>query len=85
HYDGEMRFGEIQKSLSNATHKVLSQQLKELGEDGLIDRKEGLVNNRKAVFYSLTTTGETLMPIIEMMFSWGTKRLEKLQIDDTTI
>ena len=85
HYDGKMRFGEIQKSLSNATHKVLSQQLKELGEDGLIDRQEGLVNNRKAVFYSLTTTGETLMPIIEMMFSWGTKRLEKLQIDDTTI
>jgi len=51
----------------------------------LIDRQEGLVNNRKAVFYSLITTGETLMPIIEMMFSWGTKRLEKLQIDDTTI
>lgn len=85
HYDGKMRFVEIKKSLSNATHKVLSQQLKELGEDGLIDRQEGLVNNRKAVFYSLTTTGETLMPIIEMMFSWGTKRLEKLQIDDTTI
>ncbi|MGR8838562.1 helix-turn-helix transcriptional regulator [Leuconostoc falkenbergense] len=85
HYDGKMRFGEIQKSLDNATHKVLSQQLKELGEDGLIDRQEILVNNRKAVFYSLTTTGHSLMPIIEMMFSWGTKRLEDLQIDYTII
>lgn len=78
HYAGKMRFGEIQNSLDNATHKVISQQLKELGEDGL-------VNNRKAVFYSLTTTGHSLMPIIEMMFSWGTKRLENLQIDYTTI
>ncbi|WP_404975317.1 helix-turn-helix transcriptional regulator [Weissella paramesenteroides] len=83
HYDGKMRFGEIQKSLDHATHKVLSQQLKELSEDGLIDRQEGLVNNRKAVFYSLTMTGRSLMPIIEMMFSWGTKRLESLQIDYT--
>ncbi|GJM47964.1 winged helix-turn-helix transcriptional regulator [Weissella soli] len=85
HYDGKMRFGEIKKSLDNATHKVLSQQLKELGEDGLIDRQEGLINNRKAVFYSLTATGHSLMPIIEMMFSWGTQRLENLQIDYTTI
>ncbi|WP_273715121.1 winged helix-turn-helix transcriptional regulator [Leuconostoc mesenteroides] len=85
HYAGKMRFGEIQNSLDNATHKVISQQLKELGEDGLIDRQEGLVSNRKAVFYSLTTTGHSLMPIIEMMFSWGTKRLENLQIDYTTI
>lgn len=50
HYDGKMRFREIQKSLDDATHKALSQQLKELGEDGLIDLQEGLINNRKAVF-----------------------------------
>jgi DNA-binding HxlR family transcriptional regulator len=78
-----MRFGEIQKLLDHATHKVLSQQLNELVEDGLVSRQEDLVNNRKAVFYSLTSTGQSLMPIIEMMFSWGKERLATLDVDYT--
>ena len=78
-----MRFGEIQKLLDHATHKVLSQQLNELVEDGLVSRQEDLVNNRKAVFYSLTAIGQSLMPIIEMMFSWGKDRLAMLDVDYT--
>ncbi|MFC6178314.1 winged helix-turn-helix transcriptional regulator [Weissella sagaensis] len=82
-HDGTMRFGEIQKLLDHATHKVLSQQLNELVEDGLVSRQEDLVNNRKAVFYSLTSTGQSLMPIIEMMFSWEKERLATLDVDYT--
>lgn len=80
-HDGQMRFSQIQQLLDNATHKVLSQQLNELVEDGLVTRHETLVKNRKAVFYALTSTGESLMPIIEMMFTWGTERLETLDVD----
>lgn len=58
-HDGTMRFGEIQNLLDHATHKVLSQQLNELVEDGLVSRQEDLVKNRKAVFYSLTSTGQS--------------------------
>ena len=80
-HDGQMRFSQIQQLLDNATHKVLSQQLDELVEDGLVTRHETLVKNRKAVFYALTTTGESLMPIIELMFTWGTERLATLNVD----
>ena len=80
-HDGQMRFSQIQQLLDNATHKVLSQQLNELVEDGLVTRHETLVKNRKAVFYALTTTGESLMPIIELMFTWGTERLATLDVD----
>ena len=66
--------------LADATHKMLAQQLKELVADGLVTRREEISNNRKAVYYSLTTTGESLMPIIEEMFTWGAKRLEKLAL-----
>ena len=80
-HDGQMRFSQIQQLLDNATHKVLSQQLNELVEDGLVTRHETLIKNRKAVFYALTTTGESLMPIIELMFTWGTERLATLDVD----
>lgn len=80
-HDGQMRFSQIQQLLDNATHKVLSQQLNELVEDGLVTRHETLVKNRKAVFYALTSTGESLMPIIELMFTWGTERLATLNVD----
>ena len=80
-HDGQMRFSQIQQLLDNATHKVLSQQLNELVEDGLVTRHETLVKNRKAVFYALTSTGESLMPIIELMFTWGTERLATLDVD----
>ena len=80
-HDGQMRFSQIQQLLDNATHKVLSQQLNELVEDGLVTRHETLIKNRKAVFYALTSTGESLMPIIELMFTWGTERLATLDVD----
>lgn len=79
-HDGTMRFSQIQRLLDDATHKMLAQQLKELAADGLINRREETANNRKATYYSLTATGESLMPIIEDMFTWGTKRLETLEL-----
>lgn len=81
-HDGTMRFNQIQRLLDDATHKMLAQQLKELVADGLVIRREETAHNRKAVYYSLTETGESLMPIIEAMFSWGTDRLEKLQLEN---
>ncbi|WP_274600448.1 winged helix-turn-helix transcriptional regulator [Weissella cibaria] len=79
--DGKMRFSQIQQLLDNATHKVLSQQLNELVEDGLVTHHETLIKNRKAVFYSLISNGENLMTIIELMFKWGTNRLATLNVD----
>ncbi|EGO65744.1 winged helix-turn-helix transcriptional regulator [Acetonema longum] len=70
--NGVQRYGEIKKSASAITHKMLSQQLKELEAEQLILREEYHQIPPK-VEYSLTEKGKTLIPIIQLMADWGTK------------
>jgi len=69
-----MRYGEIKKSLNKITHKMLSQQLKELEADGFIHR-EAYSQIPPKVEYSLTKLSESLLPILESMSNWGTSKL----------
>ena len=64
------RYGEIKKSIPPITHKMLSQQLKELEAEQLVARKEYHQIPPK-VEYSLTQRGNTLIPILELMSHWG--------------
>lgn len=68
--EGILRYGELKKMLAGITHKMLSQQLKELETEKLIDRKEYQQIPPK-VEYSLTQRGQTLLPILELMCGWG--------------
>lgn len=70
--DGSYRYNELRRLMPGVTHKVMSQQLKELEEDGFIDRKQYNTIPPK-VEYSLTEKGKTLMPILEQMHKWGTE------------
>ena len=70
--NGVQRYGQIKKSIPTITHKMLSQQLKELESEQLIDRKEYHQIPPK-VEYSLTAKGKTLIPILQLMAEWGTK------------
>ncbi|MGD6963440.1 winged helix-turn-helix transcriptional regulator [Fictibacillus phosphorivorans] len=70
--DGTLRYNELRNLLSGVTHKVLSQQLKELEEDGFIDRKSYNTVPPK-VEYTLTAFGSTIMPILKQMHEWGTE------------
>ncbi|OLO42731.1 transcriptional regulator [Alkalihalophilus pseudofirmus] len=72
------RFNELQKSLPKITHKMLSNQLRELMEDGIVHR-EVFPEVPPRVEYSLTPVGKSLLPIIEMMYDWGKKRIEDLK------
>lgn len=65
-----LRYGELKKSLGKVTHKMLSQQLKEMEADGLIYRKEYPQVPPK-VEYGLTTLGISLMPILQQVCLWG--------------
>lgn len=65
-----MRYGEIKKSLNNITHKMLSQQLKELETDGFINRKSYPQIPPK-VEYSLSPLGESFLPVLEELSKWG--------------
>lgn len=69
-FGGVRRFGELHRSLHGITQKMLTQQLRELEQDGIIDRHVYLQVPPK-VEYSLTPLGETLKPILDSMHEWG--------------
>lgn len=68
--EGVKRYGELKRFLVKISHKMLSQQLKELERDGLIHRKEYHQIPPK-VEYSITDKGRTIIPILELMNKWG--------------
>lgn len=71
-----MRYGEIKKALGNVTHKMLSNQLKELERDGVIIRTEYPQVPPK-VEYSLSDLGKSFMPILQEICLWGKEHSPK--------
>ncbi|MBR8836205.1 MAG: helix-turn-helix transcriptional regulator [Stigonema ocellatum SAG 48.90 = DSM 106950] len=67
---GVKRFGELQRSLTGITQKMLTQQLREMEEDGIIHR-EVYPQIPPKVEYSLTPLGESLKPILYAMHQWA--------------
>ncbi|MDO4174327.1 MAG: helix-turn-helix domain-containing protein [Eubacteriales bacterium] len=74
--DGALRFGELQKRMPKITPKMLTQQLRELEEDGLITRRVFPVVPPK-VEYELTEFGQTVLPILTAMCDWGRSYLDR--------
>ena len=67
---GTKRFGELKKSIGSVSQKVLTAQLRDMEENGLINRKvDAEVPPR--VEYSLTDLGKSLEPILDAMWNWG--------------
>jgi len=68
------RFAEVRDLLPGISEKVLSTQLRQLEQDGIIGR---LVtqNVPPRVDYMLTDAGKELIPVMEAMCRWGTKYL----------
>src|SRR5258708_34675823 len=78
---GPRRYGEIKKGLlrdisgsQQIAPRVLSRELKTLVTFGLIERTDYQVVPPK-VEYSLTTVGQSLLPIIEPILEWGKQYL----------
>lgn len=70
--DGSKRFSEMKKTLVGINDKMLTQVLRELEKKGVVSRKVYEVIPPK-VEYSLTTEGEKLLPVMELMAAWGKK------------
>lgn len=67
-----LRYNELQKTIHGITPKMLIAQLRELENDGIVERKVYPVVPPK-VEYFLTAKGESLIPILLEMKSWGEK------------
>lgn len=69
-----LRYSEIKRSLGKITHKMLSQQLKELEADGLLIRNEYPQVPPK-VEYELSEKGKSMMPVLSALCRWGTQNV----------
>lgn len=69
---GTKRFGELKKSIGSVSQKVLTAQLRDMEESGLVNRKVYAEVPPK-VEYSLTELGQSLEPILDSMRNWGEK------------
>jgi DNA-binding HxlR family transcriptional regulator len=68
----KMRYGELKKVLVTINDKMLSQVLKELEDQGVVNRKVYEVVPPR-VEYSLTKEGKKLLPIMQAMSDYGGK------------
>ncbi|MCU0442992.1 MAG: helix-turn-helix transcriptional regulator [Bacteroidia bacterium] len=80
YFTSPARFGELKRSVAGITQSMLTQQLRELEEDGIISRKIYAEIPPK-VEYTLTEFGLTLSPVIQTMAQWGEEfRLNKQKV-----
>lgn len=73
---GTKRFGELKKSVTGITGKVLTSNLRQMEASGLVKRKV-FAEVPPRVEYSLTETGFSLKPILDSMVQWGNEYREK--------
>jgi len=72
---GQMRFAGLHRKLNKVSEKVLTEQLRQLEADGVIQRQ---VSNSvpPAVTYSLNEEGLKLVPIMETLCDWGSEHFQ---------
>jgi DNA-binding HxlR family transcriptional regulator len=71
-FTGTKRFGELSRGVPGISQKMLTQQLRQMEQDNLVQRKV-YAEVPPRVEYSLTEIGRSLSPILDAMHKWGTK------------
>lgn len=69
--DGPLRYHELRKKMAGVTERTLSLQLRQLEADGVIDRNVYASKPPLKVEYSLTSFGQTLIPLLKSIANWG--------------
>ena len=69
---GTKRFGELKKSVTGISQKVLTANLRNMEENGLLTR-EVYAEVPPRVEYTLTELGHSMEPILDAMDKWGTE------------
>ncbi|RKE23028.1 helix-turn-helix domain-containing protein [Streptomyces sp. TLI_171] len=74
--EGVHRYGALRRRIPAVSEKVLVQRLRALEAAGLVSRhSDGAVP--PAVEYRLTPEGESLVPVLEALHSWGEQRARR--------
>ncbi|WP_235978864.1 winged helix-turn-helix transcriptional regulator [Zestomonas carbonaria] len=72
---GPRRFGELRRDIEGVSQKMLTQTLRSLERDGIIDRKV-FASVPPKVEYSLSTLGESLATALDELRLWAEKNIE---------
>ena len=67
---GTKRFGELKKTIGSVSQKVLTSQLRQMEESGLLIRTV-FPEVPPRVEYTLTELGQSLKPVLDAMWNWG--------------
>ena len=77
--DCPLHYMELQRRIPSATPKMLSQQLRDLEECGMVHR-EVIPEKPPKTVYSLTAFGESIIPVLDAMCQWGTAYMDGLDV-----
>jgi DNA-binding HxlR family transcriptional regulator len=73
--EGPHRFGELFRLFHGISNRILTKQLRDLEQDGIIARHIYPVVPPKVEYY-LTERGETLLPIVDEIYRWGKENMQ---------
>jgi DNA-binding HxlR family transcriptional regulator len=79
-----LRFSDLRRSIPGITDVMLTKQLRELEQDGVIKRKVFSQVPPK-VEYSLTPLGKTIIPLLDALCDWAIEHMKIPMIDDDEI
>ena len=74
--DGPLRYGELRRLIPQLTDKVLTERLADLRESGLIEPGD----DKRGSGYRLSARGESLRPILQALYDWGSAQAGALQV-----
>ena len=77
---GSLRFGKLAHYMQGVSKKVLTEQLRELEEDGLVQRKK-FAEVPPRVEYSLTEKGAALLPVLMMLSEWTMDAFDEIKFE----
>lgn len=78
-HDGTHRFAVLRRKIPGVSERILTQQLRELEDDGIVHR-EVYPEVPPQVVYSLTDYGKSLRPITEVMCEWGQRHMRRIRV-----
>jgi DNA-binding HxlR family transcriptional regulator len=76
--DGELRFSELKRQIDGVSQKMLTQTLRSLERDGLVDR-EAVATVPVTVTYRITPLGRELLAAMRLMIEWAETRMSAVE------